>query len=164
MVRSDLTPTLILKNYNKEQGGKKGSEVAITEKLKRKISAFKSKLKEKEGRDQEKVLINIEELKNEVLKYPHSDAIPKNIPNETFFYAGSSIDQNEFIVALTSKGPLGDYIPQTKVGPSSPPIDATYKLNNLKYPTIILGTVDKTRKFHLSNSPPFFNKFFFSKV
>jgi len=42
-----------------------------------------------------------------------------------------------------------NYVQQNKYAPKFLCLDGTYKLNDTRYPTIIVGTVDRERKFHL---------------
>ena len=76
----------------------------------------------------------------------------KNIADDTVLVAGSKFTENKFYIVLTSKVLLKNYITQGKYAPRFLAIDGTYKLNDLMYPTLVLGTVDVNRRFHLGTN------------
>ena len=94
-------------------------------------------------------ITNIHELKTETMRSTFNAIELQNIAQDTVFVAGSHFAENNFCVCLISKALLKNYITQGKHAPRFLAIDGTYKLNNLMYPTLILGTVDVNRKFHL---------------
>ena len=71
----------------------------------------------------------------------------KNIAEDTVFVAGSKFTENKFCVVLASKALLKNCITQGKYAPRFSAIDGIYKLNELMYLTLVIGTVN--RKFHL---------------
>jgi len=153
LVNSSLAPTLIIKNYNKEQKRRGNLEIKENEQLKRKISTFKYKLKQKDPiQSQADQIWNIEEFKKEISKHIFTNSNLSLLPDDLMFIVGSYFENNNFTVVLTSKNLLRNYVSQATLGPSLFVLDGTYKLNDLQYPTLVLGTIDKNRKFYLSNS------------
>ena len=96
--------------------------------------------------------MNINELKIEAQRAIFDAEGLANLTEDTVFVAGSKFIDNKFCVVLTSKTLIKNYIIQGKYAPKFVAIDGTYKLNQLMYPTLILGTVDVNRKFHLGKT------------
>jgi len=97
------------------------------------------------------IVVNIAELKAEVARNTFGTQELSMLSENTVFVAGSYFDDNDFCVVLTSKSLLSKFILQRNHALSFLAVDGTYKLNDVKFPTLVLGTVDLNRKFILSN-------------
>jgi len=151
LVASKDPPTLVIKTWNEERKKNGLEEIKETPDLKREISIRRYMMKEKKSEEQnESIAIeNIEELKKEVSKLTFDVKKLPTITSTNLFVAGSQFIDDDFTIILTSKALLDNYVMQGKHAPKFLCIDGTYKLNEIRYPTIIVGTVDKERKFHL---------------
>ena len=111
----------------------------------------KHQMKEKEKQvDEEEISIeNVGELKKEVNKLVFDTNKILTLNENNIFVAGISFQNSNFTIILTSS-PLTNYIQQSKYAHKFLCFDGTYKLNDTKYPTIIVGIVDRERKSHSS--------------
>lgn len=151
LVSSTLPPKQVIQTYNKDRKAKGLFELPILSRITKKISRIRHDLNSKDNDIPHSLVVNMNELKAEVQRASFADDELSNIPEDTVFVAGSHFTENKFCVVLTSKTLLKNYLTQGKYAPRFLAVDGTYKLNDLKYPTLVLGTVDVNRKFHLSN-------------
>lgn len=82
-----------------------------------------------------------------VLTESNLDSLEYNDPFVTTF---EECDSN-FFAFFSTKNLLGNLKKQASNDFSYISMDGTFKLNNLSYPTIVIGTVDKEKMFHLGN-------------
>ena len=162
LISSTLPPKQVIQVYNKNRKAEGLSELPNVNRVAKKISRYRFGLNLKEKDIQEPTLIvNINELKGEVHRNTFSAEDVKNLSDDTVFVAGSQFIDNKFCIVLTSKILLNRYMIQRKFSPGFLAMDGTYRLNELRYPTLVLGTVDVHRKFHLGN---FFFFFIFEPI
>jgi len=147
LLKGKLKPSEIIIEFNKI------SDKKITNSLenRRKISQLKYSSHNKDPINSN--ICNAKELQ-EWLESHHQ----LNIVDESFnslnwnepFISSYEIYEDNFYSFATTKNLIYNIV-KTDVSNITPiVIDGTYKLNNLGYPTIVLGTVDLQRKFHLS--------------
>mgnify|MGYP001268922713 CR=1 FL=1 len=96
-------------------------------------------------------ILNIFQLQEFIANNTLSARELQNIEGNTAFVCGSLQTEEEFVAVLTTKNLLQNYVKQGKSREKFLCLDGTYSLNEKRYPSLILGTVDSNRNFHLSN-------------
>ena len=82
-----------------------------------------------------------------------------NVNNDSFasldwnepFVADLQVYEDNFVAFSTTKNLVYNIVKQQNMDLGFICADGTYKLNNLSYPTIVVGAVDLFRRFHLGN-------------
>jgi len=152
LLKGNLTPNELIKKFNQDSDQK----LPNNEETRRKISQLKYNEKQKIN-NIESHINNIKDLKNWL-----ENRSQANINSESFsslnwdeaFISDYEIYQDNFFAFATTKNLIYNIVKQSIAGFTQINADGTYKLNSIGYPTIVFGTVDLHRKFHLSN---FFN-------
>ena len=157
LAKLPLKPLRILKEYNKNSENK----IPETNANRKKISRLKYNAKKNEAESNN--IYNLEDLKRFVdPKLLKNEEDLLNINYDEPFYLGLDEKNNDFICFATTKNLLLNLKKQSEINFSFLNIDGTYRLNELSYPTIVVGTVDNDRRFKLGCSINFF--FLFVKL
>ena len=69
--------------------------------------------------------------------------------SDKVFVCGAETNEEGVTIVLTTKNLLNNYYKQAISQDSFLCTDGTYRLNNIRYPSLVVGTVDINRKFHL---------------
>jgi len=148
LIQTNLKPNEIIKQFNKDSDRK----LPNNEETRKKISKLKYLEKSKAEINHE--INNLKDLGSWLYtKYQHDisdgsfDSLNWNQP----FVADFEIYEDNFFSFATTKNLIYNFIKQEQTNFNRLCADGTYKLNNLGYPLIVLGTIDLHRKFHLSN-------------
>lgn len=165
LVCSTLPPKNVISTYNNERQKRNLSPLKESTELTRKISQIRHKYTKK---DQEEaganLIVNVDELKKEAQRTSFNDEQIGQLSRNTCFVAGSYFDGDNFAVVLTSKMLLENSFNQGNCYPRLLAVDGTYKLNNVKFPTLVIGTTDINRKFHLGTMLFFFSLILYSRI
>jgi len=148
LLQGNLKPNELIVNFNKNSEQKLPNDEAT----RRKISQLKYFEKQKSNINEE--INNVKDLKA-WLEARFKD----NIVEDSFqslswdepFVSDFEIKGADFYSFLTTKNLIYNIVKQNLSNVTHICVDGTYKLNNLGYPTIVIGTLDLHRKFHLSN-------------
>lgn len=143
----NITPKQIISRYNQNAAKK----LPNNDEMRRKISQLR--YVEKQKATLFKGIKNLKDLKDWL-----NERYEANLSHESFqnlgwdepFIAYFEIYQENFFALVTTKNLIYNLIKQTSRTCTQISADGTYKLNKLGYPTIVLGTVDLHKKFHLS--------------
>lgn len=155
LLKLPLTPSIIINEYNK--GKEENKKIISTEDVRSKISGKKYALKKGERDDMSDLsIVSISQLESFLIQH-YINNIPLNQLDSFSFndpiISGYNITGKAFSSFITSKNLLLNVVKQTAaIGVTFISADATYKLNQLGYPTVIIGTCDLNRKFHLGKS------------
>ena len=142
--RSELKPTTVIKKYINIPGKK----LENTAKIRQKISSIRSKDKAK-SKLPEQMVYNMNELKSFIEQNSPSHEQFSALGFDRPFVCGQISDTDNITLIMTTKNLLENYYKQSQCSSKFLCLDGTYRLNNLRYPSLILGTVDIERKFHL---------------
>jgi len=145
---SRLRPLDILREFNR--GKDQDQKIKIDKDSRRHITKIKYELSQKER--QPDMIVNTSDLNNWFRTYfPDNNIVSfSQLSPNTPFIANYSINNNEFIGFLTTKNLLLNIVKQSAMASSNLSIDSTWSLNIQGYPTMVIGTKDLRRKFHLS--------------
>ena len=99
-------------------------------------------------------MTNTQELQNWInsLYFKIEEENFKDFSWDAPFIADYEMKNDDFIIMVTTKNSLQNIIKQDLCGHSLIVLDGTYNLNEPGYPTIVVGTIDLHKKFHLGNT------------
>ena len=154
LIKSNKTPKQVIKEYNKGTGQK----LVNNEANRKKISNIRYAHKESKVEEDEESqpIISIQHLKNFINENLLSAEEIEAVDNDSVFVCGADKNDDNLTVVLTTKNLLGNYLKSSKIGELFICVDGTYRLNDLGYPLLTLGTVDLNKKLHISNILFFF--------
>jgi len=95
-------------------------------------------------------LINIQQMRNLIADNSLTDGEFLQLNPDSISVVGSDQTEDRFTIILSTKSLLLNCYKQSQSGVKFLALNGTYRLNNIRYPSIILGTVDSNRKLHLS--------------
>jgi len=107
---------------------------------------------DKQAKEASQNIFNLYQLQQFIANNTLSLQELNNIEPNTVFVCGNLQSEQDFTAVLTTKNLLLNYVKQGKVQEKFICLDGTYSLNNINYPSLILGTVDSNRSFHLSKN------------
>ena len=146
-------PIKMIEKFNKiiEEKGE-GTKINNSVEVRRKISQMKytSKIKNENDLDMK----NINDLKDWLNQHYQANANDESFLSLDWnepFVANFRIYQDNFVAFCTTKNLVYNIVKQQSMDTAFICADGTYKLNNLGYPTLIVGTVDLQRRFHPGN-------------
>ena len=97
-------------------------------------------------------IISIQHLKSFINDNLLSSHEIENLDNNSVFACGANKTDENLAVVLTTKNLLNNYIKQSNLGDLFICADGTYRLSNLDYPLLTLGTIDLNRKLQFQYS------------
>jgi len=127
-----------------------GEKITNNEENRRKLTQIKYIINKKK-REDAPVITNSRDLQLWIdTFYFQSDSETfKNLSWDAPFVSNYEIDNECFLVMITTKNSLLNFLKQANTSLPLIALDATYNLNVPGYPTIVVGTIDLHRKFHL---------------
>jgi len=153
LIAGDRAPKEVIKEFN----SRTKQNLENNDENRKKISNNRSYLKSvKKAEAQTQNVTRSEEIFNifQLQEFINNNTLSarelQNIEGNTAFVCGSLQTEEEFVAVLTTKNLLQNYVKQGKSREKFLCLDGTYSLNEKRYPSLILGTVDSNRNFHLS--------------
>ena len=143
-----LKPKVAIARFNKQNADQKIENNAGNRK---KVSQLKY-INNLKNEEENPVITNINDLKAWIESKTHltnNDNAFNSLPWDVPFIANYSINNHNFIAVITTKNSLHNFIKQAACDSSLISIDGTYQLNVQGFPTLVIGTCDLHKKFHL---------------
>jgi len=147
LIGADKNPKQIIKEFRKETK----IDLPNNEKTRKKISNLKTYNKKKKNEDlpHSAMIFNMDQMQK-FINDSLSERELLNLNNDSVFVANALTHENNLTVVLTTKNLLLNCYKQSLDGEKYWCVDGTYNLNNINYPSLILGTVDNNKKLHIS--------------